>query len=384
MKKIIICIILSTLFLVGCETQNEKDFRKEIENFPKTKNLKIIKEKLEYFKKNNPNSELIKKAEVLIENEFNNQFKEIKKSFENSDLSLGYKKITELERNFADFTNLKEEIKKLQPDKKYIELMNKEEIIYYQIDNFIKEFPEYDKEKIDRLKEKFLTLSEKEYEKLEKMEYSEEALFFFNFEREVKGFKAIYPDFDKEKINKLENKVKIFEKKHKEKIEKERKEEVNRRKNKQIKIKKALSKLSKNYDYNKDITWVNNGSYDNIKVYGGYNGKKYNGGIWYRMKFKYSGNSWIFFEKAFVIIDGVSYPFWFNLNEQETDIYDSCCEYYDIPFDPLDDVMIEYMIKSKNVSIEFVGQKRRTYKLTRRDRKKLKAILELMDAERNY
>lgn len=142
----------------------------------------------------------------------------------------------------------------------------------------------------------------------------------------------------------------------------------------------AVNKLKKEYDdvsgntwyYNPYFTHYNNRNYTSIYI-----GKRKYGKPWLRLKMSYKGDSWIFFEKAYLSYDG-------NTMEIPFDRYDNyksdnsgygVWEWIDVGVDDSILAFLRKMVKGKEVKMRLSGKYTNTRKLSSNEIKGIEDVL---------
>ncbi|UXP31739.1 hypothetical protein N6H18_15425 [Reichenbachiella agarivorans] len=165
-----------------------------------------------------------------------------------------------------------------------------------------------------------------------------------------------------------------------ERLKKQREEEAERKRiegEKQEKL-KALNKLKKNFDDINGTTWYKNPyftHYTNSNHTSIYIGSKPNVS-WLRLTMSYTGEDWIFFEKAFLSYDGDTWEVPFDkYKEKETDNGGGVWEWIDVsvPEHRIDFLM--GLANSKNAKMRLSGKYTKTRNLTWNERQGIKDVL---------
>lgn len=145
----------------------------------------------------------------------------------------------------------------------------------------------------------------------------------------------------------------------------------------------SFNKLRNEYDDVAQTNWYRNPyftHYNNRNLTSLYIGKN-NSSVWLRLKMSYTGDGWIFFEKAYLSYDG-------NTVEVEFDKYDDketensggdVWEWIDVPVsDKLEDFLREFC-QSKNAKMRLSGKYTETRTLTWNERQGIKDVLDGYD-----
>ena len=123
-------------------------------------------------------------------------------------------------------------------------------------------------------------------------------------------------------------------------------------------IDKLKPKFNLKYDDIKKTTWVYPKSkpyYDNTLAFYLYLGISDEGQFWKRLVIRYHGDDWLFIKSIIVKTDIDTYTV--NASSSERDNNADVWEWIDIVPGVNDNVMIESIIKSKNIKVRFEGQK---------------------------
>lgn len=209
----------------------------------------------------------------------------------------------------------------------------------------------------------------------------------------TKEFKEKFPN--SKVLNQIEEKEKEATeilKKQEEKRKEEERKKLEAEKIKVEKIKNLLSNFNKKYDEFKDVTFYNTkqyaDDYGNIHIYIGQSGKEYNiesNGIWFRVKFTYQGNDWVFFDNIKIKTDNNLYDVILTSEEYRNKYTDAIwgggvIESTDLLFVKNDISMLRDIVNSKEVKIRYEGNKRRRdKKLSDKDKKNLAKVLEIIE-----
>lgn len=209
----------------------------------------------------------------------------------------------------------------------------------------------------------------------------------------TKEFKEKFPN--SKVLNQIEEKEKEATetlKKQEEKRKEEERKKLEAEKIKVEKIKNLLSNFNKKYDEFKDVTFYNTkqytDDYGNIHIYIGQSGKEYNiesNSIWFRVKFTYQGNDWVFFDNIKIKTDNNLYDVILTSEEYRNKYTDTIwgggvIESTDLLFVKNDISMLRDIVNSKEVKIRYEGDKRsRDKKLSDKDKNNLAKVLEIIE-----
>lgn len=177
----------------------------------------------------------------------------------------------------------------------------------------------------------------------------------------------------------LFDEVKGLYNKLKEKKEKEKKEkDLALEKEKEEKL-KALNKLKKTYDDIEDITWYKNPyytHYNNINSTSIYFGSGASS-TWLRLKMSYTGDSWIFFEEAYLSYDGNTKKIVFDKYKDKTtdNSGGGVWEWIDVSINEDIRVFLKDFVKSPNAKMRLTGKYTKTKTLTANERNGILAVL---------
>ena len=186
-----------------------------------------------------------------------------------------------------------------------------------------------------------------------------------------------------EALQKLNDELKAKEERIKSELEEEK-----IKKEKMEQIKKALSGFSKDYDDFKDVSFYNSPNYiedyGKLRIYIGSKGKypkDYND-IWFRKRFTYIGNEWLFFNNIKIKTDENLYEFNIGRHDKYEKVLHGgqVIEYIDLHFYKDEIPMLRDIVNSKEVKIRYEGDKYyRDRNLTSNEKKNLKKVLEFMN-----
>lgn len=145
----------------------------------------------------------------------------------------------------------------------------------------------------------------------------------------------------------------------------------------------ALKKLKKKTDDVQGITWYENPyfkHYDNMNRASLYIGQS-KSSVWLRLKLSYEGDSWIFFDRAFISYDGNTREIFFNqYKEKESDHDTRVWEWIDVPVTGEMLSFIRSWVEGKSVKMQLMGKYTKTRTLTNSEIRGLKDVLMAYDA----
>ena len=207
------------------------------------------------------------------------------------------------------------------------------------------------KDKLDVYGEELIDQMEKDLknDKFDVVQSTYQSYFGFHFSDEIldKGW-----DLNVKAAEGKDEYRKQQEKKKKEAAEKKRKE--------------AFLKLDKEYDKVQDITWYKSSSqpyYTDTRSYVlpyiGKSGDSY----WMKLRFLYTGDSWVFFDNVEIYADGQKFYKTFDYYEMIHDNDTEVWEYIDIDPTDTDIEMLKTMANADETIVRFKGQERQ-YDLT--------------------
>lgn len=198
--------------------------------------------------------------------------------------------------------------------------------------------------------EKDREMVNKQYDKL---------LKFHPESEELNEVKAMIDEFKREEE---ENRIKL---------EKLRLEEEKKRMS-------AVSKLKKKYDDVSGVTWYENPyftHYNNSNHTSLYIGEK-EGQVWLRLKMSYYGDSWIFFDYAYLSYDGKTHQIEFDkYRDKKTENDSSTWEWIDVNVDDLTLKFLKDMINGKVLKMRLSGKYTNTRNLSPTEVKAMKDVL---------
>lgn len=146
----------------------------------------------------------------------------------------------------------------------------------------------------------------------------------------------------------------------------------------------AVNILRKKYDDVSGMTWFfskkakSTGTYCQL-----YLGKSDSGGLVLRMEMQYHGESWIFFEQAYLSYDGNTKEIVFDkYKDKETEVSGGVWEWIDVNVD--DDIsFIRKMVNGKNVKWRLDGRYTETRKFSAQELAGMKEVLLAYDVLKN-
>lgn len=140
---------------------------------------------------------------------------------------------------------------------------------------------------------------------------------------------------------------------------------------------RAVNKLRKEYDDVSGITWYYNPSfvhYNNTNRVSLYIGQDSNN-VWLRLKISYEGNSWIFFENAYLSYDGNTREISCSNKETEVGNGGRVWEWIDVP---VDEALLSYLkafTEGKSIKIKLSGKYSNTRAVSNPERRALNDVL---------
>lgn len=160
------------------------------------------------------------------------------------------------------------------------------------------------------------------------------------------------------------------------KVEAERKKQE---KDKQERL-KLVRKLKKERDDVQNITWYYNPyftHYNDKNLVSLYMGETASS-LWLRLKMSYSGDSWIFFEHAYLSYDGITREITFDkYRDKKSDNYTYVWEWIDVSVSQADLIFLKAMVNGKSVKMRLSGKYSKTRNVTASE---IKAIKEMITA----
>lgn len=149
---------------------------------------------------------------------------------------------------------------------------------------------------------------------------------------------------------------------------------------------KAVDKLKKEFDDVSGITWYYNPyftHYNNSNLCSLYIGRKENS-VWLRLKMSYYGESWIFFDSAYLSYEGNTYDIPFNeYEDKKSDSDTETWEWIDVS---VKSDLLQFMqnaVKSGNIKMRLSGKYTQTRNLSKNEIKGLKDVLLAYDVLKN-
>lgn len=141
----------------------------------------------------------------------------------------------------------------------------------------------------------------------------------------------------------------------------------------------AVNKLKKEYDDINGTTWYYNPyftHYNDSNRISLYMGKRKTGNPWLRLKMSYYGDSWIFFDHAYLSYDGNTLEIPFNeYNDKKSDNYTECWEWIDVA---VSDRILNYlreMVNGKSVKMRLSGKYTKTRDIPQKEIDGLKDVI---------
>lgn len=200
--------------------------------------------------------------------------------------------------------------------------------------------------------------------------------FSSNNESELLRIQKLFADFHPQSKHKLTvdgycTKLKLQKEKERLAIEQEKKQEEERRLS-------AVKRMKKNYDDVSGQTWYENPyftHYTNSNLTSIYIGQS-NSNVWLRLKMSYYGDSWIFFENAYLSYDGKTLNIPFDqYQDKKTENDSSTWEWIDVRVS--DDMLtfIRQMVNGKDIKMRLSGKYTKTRNLSTNEIKAIKDIL---------
>lgn len=133
----------------------------------------------------------------------------------------------------------------------------------------------------------------------------------------------------------------------------------------------AVNKLKKEHDDINGTTWYSNPyfkHYNNSNHVSLYMGKGKTGKPWLRLKMSYYGDSWIFFDHAYLSYDGNTMEIPFNeYNDKKSDNDTECWEWIDVA---VSDIILNYlrkMVNGKSVKMRLSGKYSKTRDIPKKE-----------------
>lgn len=141
----------------------------------------------------------------------------------------------------------------------------------------------------------------------------------------------------------------------------------------------AVNKLKKKYDDVSGITWYYNPyftHYNNSNHFSIYMGKRDSGKPWLNLMMSYYGDSWIFFEHAYLSYDGKTIEIPFDqYKDKETENDTSCWEWLNMGVSDNVLAFLKEMVNGQSVKMRLSGKYERTRNLTKAEIDGVKDVL---------
>lgn len=149
---------------------------------------------------------------------------------------------------------------------------------------------------------------------------------------------------------------------------------------------KAVDKLKKKFDDVSGITWYSNPyftHYNNRNLCSLYIGQQGNQ-VWLRLKMSYYGDSWIFFDSAYLSYEGNTYKIPFNeYEDKKSDSDTETWEWIDVSVSSDLLQFLQNAIKSGNIKMRLSGKYTKTRDLSKNEKQGLKDVLLAYDVLTN-
>lgn len=150
----------------------------------------------------------------------------------------------------------------------------------------------------------------------------------------------------------------------------------------------ALKKLKKNYDDVSGITWYKNPyftHYDDLNKTSLYMGQRKGGKPWMILKMSYTGEDWIFFEKALLSYDGNTLEIPFNeYEDKESDNSGGkVWEWIQVSVTPEIETYLRDFCQAKSPKMRLSGKYTETRTLSYSEKKAIRDVLNGYDALKN-
>ena len=141
----------------------------------------------------------------------------------------------------------------------------------------------------------------------------------------------------------------------------------------------AVNKLKKKYDDVSDITWYKNPyftHYNDENLTSIYIGRS-ESSVWLRLKMSYTGDDWIFFEKAYLSYDGNTREISFNRYDDKESDNDGgyVWEWIDISVDDYLLSFLKEMVNGKSIKMRLSGKYTKTRNLSVNEIQGIKDVL---------
>lgn len=177
-----------------------------------------------------------------------------------------------------------------------------------------------------------------------------------------------------------------YEKKLADQILLERQKEIEAQQRAERERLKAVDKLKKKFDDVSGITWYSNPyftHYNNSNLCSLYIGRQENS-VWLRLKMSYYGDSWIFFDSAYLSYDGNTYNISFNeYEDKKSDSDTETWEWIDVSVNEALLQFLQNAVKSGNIKMRLSGKYTKTRNLSRNEINGLKDVLLAYDVLKN-
>jgi hypothetical protein len=145
-------------------------------------------------------------------------------------------------------------------------------------------------------------------------------------------------------------------------------------------------KFNTQYDDIEGITWIYSKSkpyYSNTMGFYTYLGVKDNGYAWKRLVIRYHGNDWLFLQKITIKADNQTFTL--DASNAKRDNNADVWEWIDISVAYTEDIIIDQIIRSKQIKVRFVGnQYHRDWNLSQKEIRGLKEIEEYYQLLNSY
>ena len=149
---------------------------------------------------------------------------------------------------------------------------------------------------------------------------------------------------------------------------------------------KVVDKLKKEFDDVSGITWYYNPyftHYNNRNLCSLYIGRQENN-VWLRLKMSYHGESWIFFDSAYLSYEGNTYNIAFNeYEDKKSDSNTETWEWIDVSVNGALLQFLQNAVKTGNIKMRLSGKYSKTRNLSKNEVKGLKDVLLAYDVLKN-
>lgn len=177
-----------------------------------------------------------------------------------------------------------------------------------------------------------------------------------------------------------------YEQKLTDKILLERQKEIEAQQRAERERLKAVDKLKKKFDDVSGITWYYNPyftHYNNSNLCSLYIGHKKNS-VWLRLMMSYYGESWIFFDSAYLSYEGNTYNISFNeYEDKKSDSDTETWEWIDVSVSADLLQFLQNAVKSGNIKMRLSGKYTKTRNLSKNELNGLKDVLLAYDVLKN-